>query len=63
LNVKAKGQRSRPPGTKTHYALQSHPAATEWKALAANNVMQQQAEPFPRYRMGDFGGMRAIYVS
>ena len=36
------GQRSRSPGTKMRCALPSPPAATEWNALAANNVKQQQ---------------------
>ena len=46
LNVK--GQRSRSPGTKTCCALPSPPAATEWNALAANNVTQHQTGPFRR---------------
>ena len=48
LNVKVKSQRSRSPWTKTLYALSSPPAAMEWNALAANNIMQQQTGPFRR---------------
>ena len=49
FSVKARGQRSRSPGTKTRCALPSPPASTEWNALAANNVTQhQQTEPFRR---------------
>jgi len=44
------GQRSRSTGTKTHCALPSPPAATEWNALPGNNVMQQQTGPFRRCR-------------
>jgi len=48
---KVKGQRSRSPRTKTHCALPSPTAATEWNAFAANNVMQQQTGPFRRCRV------------
>ena len=43
-------QRSKSPGTKK-YAMRSHhpPAATEWNALTANNVMRQQMGPFRCY--------------
>jgi len=45
-------------------AMHTHhsPAATEWNALAANNVMQQQTEPFHHCRGGAFVGLRAVYV-
>jgi len=33
---------------KARYALPSPPAATEWNAVAVNNVMQQQTGPFRR---------------
>jgi len=42
------GQRSRSPGTKMRSALPSPPTATEWNALAANNVINQQTGPFRR---------------
>ena len=48
LNVKVKGQGHQ--GQQTRCALPSPPAATEWNALAANNVMQQQSEPLRRCR-------------
>jgi len=41
LNVKVKLTRDKP-----RCALPSPLAATEWNALAANNVMQQQKGPF-----------------
>jgi len=44
------GQRSRSPVTKTTCALPSPPAATEWNALAANDVTHQQKGPFRRCR-------------
>jgi len=44
------GQRSRSSGTKKHCALPLPPATTVWNALAANNIKQQQREPFCRCR-------------
>jgi len=47
-------------------ALPSPPAATEWNALAANDVIQQQTGPASVNAgvtgLGDFGGLRAVYV-
>jgi len=45
FKVRVKGQRSKSSGTKTRYALPSPAAATEWNALAASNVRQQQTAP------------------
>jgi len=36
-------------------------SAMEWNTLAANNVTQQQMEPF-HCCQDDFGGLRAVYV-
>ena len=44
------GQRLRSLGTKTRFALPSPLAATEWNALAANDVTQQRTAPFRRRR-------------
>ena len=49
-NVKFKGQRSKSPGTKNALCTPITPIATEWNALAANNVMQHQMGPFRRCR-------------
>jgi len=64
LKVKVRSQRSRSPGTKnahqglkTRSALPSPLAATEWNALAANDVTQQRTAAFRR-----FGDLRAVYV-
>jgi len=63
LKVNVKGQRSRLSGTTQRCALRSPPAATEWNALAANDVTQQRMAPFRRCRDGgNFGCLRAVYV-
>ena len=53
LNVKGHGHQ----GQKMHCALSSPPAVTEWNALAANVVMQQQTGPFLCCRGCDFGSL------
>jgi len=60
LNVKVKGQGHL--GQKMPCALPSPPAATEWNALAANNIIQQQ-QTGPFHHAGDdFGGLRVVCV-
>ena len=59
LNVKVKDQRSRSPETKkTGCALPLPPTATEWIALAENNVTRHSVAA-----RGDFGGLRAVCVN
>jgi len=57
LNVKGQGHQ----GQKTRCALLHPSAVTEWNALAANNIMQQQVGPF-RQCQRNFGSLRPVYV-
>jgi len=47
--------------TRDKNALCTAIVATEWSALAANNVTHQQTAPF-RCPGGDIGGLRAGFV-